>query len=50
VSEFRDDERAVDIEDPWKGFNRGMYKFNYHFDKYVFLPVVSGHEFITPIL
>ncbi len=48
VSEFSDDERVADIADPWEGFNRSMYKFNYHFDKYVFLPVVSGYEFITP--
>jgi len=49
VSEFSDDERVGYIADPWEGFNRSMYKFNYHFDRYVFLPVVSGYEFITPI-
>jgi phospholipid-binding lipoprotein MlaA len=48
VSEFSDDERVVDIADPWEGFNRGVYKFNYRFDRYFFLPVVSGYEFITP--
>ena len=36
------------VNDPWQGFNRSMYKFNYNFDKYFFLPVVSGYEFITP--
>lgn len=36
------------VDDPWERFNRSMYKFNYHFDKYVFLPVVGGYEFITP--
>jgi phospholipid-binding lipoprotein MlaA len=25
-----------------------MYKFNYYFDKYFFLPVVRGYEFILP--
>jgi len=25
-----------------------MYRFNYRFDKYVFLPVVNGYKFITP--
>ena len=25
-----------------------MYKFNYNFDKYVFLPVVNTYEFIPP--
>jgi phospholipid-binding lipoprotein MlaA len=50
VSEFSDDERVVDIEDPWETFNLNMYKFNYNFDRYFFLPVVSGYEFITPTL
>lgn len=48
ASEFSDDEYIARINDPWEGFNRNMYKFNYNFDKYVFLPVVSGYEFITP--
>jgi phospholipid-binding lipoprotein MlaA len=47
-SEFSDDEKIADVADPWEGFNRRMYKFNYHFDEYFFLPVVSGYEFITP--
>lgn len=47
VSEFRDQSIAV-VEDPWEGFNRSMYKFNFYFDKYLFLPVVNGYEFITP--
>ena len=50
VSEFSDDERIADIADPWERFNRSMYKFNYNFDRYFFLPVVSGYEFITPTL
>jgi phospholipid-binding lipoprotein MlaA len=45
--EFRDQNIAV-VEDPWEGFNRSMYKFNYNFDKYLFLPVVNSYEFITP--
>lgn len=48
VSEFSDDERIADIEDPWERFNRSIYGFNYYFDKYIFSPVVSGYEFITP--
>jgi len=39
---------ADEISDPWEGFNRTMYRFNYRFDKYVFLPAVSGYQFITP--
>jgi phospholipid-binding lipoprotein MlaA len=41
-------ERPIENYDPWEGFNRGVYKFNYGFDKYVFLPIVRGYEFITP--
>jgi phospholipid-binding lipoprotein MlaA len=48
LSEFSDDERIADIDDPWERFNRRMYTFNYYFDKYFFLPVVSGYEFVTP--
>lgn len=39
---------AEEISDPWEGFNRSMYRFNYRFDKYVFLPVVNGYKAITP--
>lgn len=49
VSEFSDDpDRIAYVDDPWEGFNRRMYKFNYYFDNYVYLPVVSGYEFVTP--
>ena len=37
-----------EISDPWEGFNRSMYRFNYRFDKYLFLPVVNGYKTITP--
>ncbi len=39
---------AVDIYDPIEGFNRRVYKFNYYFDKFLFLPAVNTYEFITP--
>ena len=50
VSEYvRDDiTYSVDAYDPWEGFNRHMYVFNSHFDKYFFLPVVKAYEWITP--
>jgi phospholipid-binding lipoprotein MlaA len=38
----------IDIYDPWEGFNRAVYKFNTQFDRYVFLPVVRGYEYVTP--
>lgn len=49
VSEFSDDERFINLPDPWERFNRNMYNFDYQFDKYVFLPVVSGYEYVTPV-
>ncbi len=39
---------VADVYDPWTGFNRTMYRFNYQFDRFVFLPAVRGYEFITP--
>jgi phospholipid-binding lipoprotein MlaA len=48
IAEFGDDEKMLYVDDPWEGFNRTMYKFNYRFDKYVFLPVVNTYEFILP--
>jgi phospholipid-binding lipoprotein MlaA len=48
ISEFRD-QRFAEVTDPWEGFNRSMYKFNFYFDKYLFLPVVNGYEFVTPV-
>jgi phospholipid-binding lipoprotein MlaA len=38
----------TDIHDPLEGFNRGMYEFNYGFDRYIFLPVVAGYQRVTP--
>ncbi|MEP4485102.1 MAG: VacJ family lipoprotein [Halioglobus sp.] len=34
--------------DPWEGMNRRVYNFNYHFDHYVFLPVVHGWQAVVP--
>ena len=48
ISEFRD-QRFAEVADPWEGFNRSMYRFNYTFDKYLFLPVLTGYEFVTPV-
>jgi phospholipid-binding lipoprotein MlaA len=38
----------VEVYDPLEGFNRGAYRFNYYFDKYLYLPIVSGYQFIMP--
>jgi phospholipid-binding lipoprotein MlaA len=38
----------IDVWDPIEGFNRGVYRFNTHFDRWVFLPVVNAYETVTP--
>jgi phospholipid-binding lipoprotein MlaA len=43
------DQQFAYVYDPWVRFNRSMYNFNYYFDKYLFLPVVHGYEFVTPV-
>lgn len=41
---------AIDAYDPWESMNRRIYSFNAIFDNYVFLPVVSGYEFVLPVV
>jgi phospholipid-binding lipoprotein MlaA len=48
VREFSDDENVSRTRDPWEGFNRSMYKFNYEADRFVFLPVVAAYEKTMP--
>ncbi len=36
------------IWDPLEGLNRRIYRFNYYFDRYVFLPGVAAYQFVTP--
>jgi phospholipid-binding lipoprotein MlaA len=38
----------VEVYDPIEGFNRGTYRFNYYFDKFLFLPIVATYQFIMP--
>jgi phospholipid-binding lipoprotein MlaA len=47
INEFRD-QRFADVADPWEGFNREMYRFNYYLDRYLLIPVVNGYEYVTP--
>jgi len=47
ISEFRD-QRFAEVADPWERFNRSIYRFNFYFDKYLFLPVLNGYDFVTP--
>jgi phospholipid-binding lipoprotein MlaA len=38
----------VDRFDPWEGMNRGIYRFNANFDRYLFLPALRGYRFVVP--
>ena len=51
VSEFvkPDVKYVIDAYDPLESINRRIYKFNALFDKYIYLPVVSAYEFVTPV-
>src|SRR5688572_18516605 len=35
-------------DDPWEGFNRGVYKFNDTVDRAALKPVAKGYRSITP--
>lgn len=45
---------AVDVgeeghdQDPWEGFNRGVFWFNDHLDVYVLEPTARGWDFVVP--
>lgn len=43
-----DIETPLDIWDPLEKANRSSYKFNANFDKYVYLPALSGYQNIIP--
>ena len=43
-----DVEYVEKIKDPWQGLNRGIYRFNYRFDKYVLLPAVIAYINVVP--
>jgi phospholipid-binding lipoprotein MlaA len=40
--------RPLAVYDPIASVNKGLYRFNYNFDRYLFLPVVNTYEFILP--
>ncbi len=43
-----DTRTASAVYDPWVGMNRRIYNFNYHLDRYIFLPTVRGYQNVTP--
>ncbi len=52
LDDFVETERQddpLDVYDPMERLNRGVYRFNYYADSYVFLPIVDVYEFITPV-
>jgi phospholipid-binding lipoprotein MlaA len=36
------------VSDPFEGFNRRVYYFNYGLDKYILFPIINAYNFITP--
>ena len=38
----------LDVADPIAPTNKELYRFNYYFDRYLFLPVVDGYEYVMP--
>lgn len=49
----REFERATLValvnNDPWEEWNRRVYHFNQRFDEWVYLPLVNGYRFVTPL-
>lgn len=43
-----DEYAAVDVYDPWEGFNRGMFRINDGFYTIAMRPVAKGYKFIFP--
>jgi len=49
MPKIQQDEYVMDrVSDPFEGFNRRMYRFNYRFDKYFFLPIVKAYTTVMP--
>lgn len=44
------EKRAPAPEDPWEGFNRGVYTFNRGLDKAIMKPLAQGYKAVTPDL
>lgn len=50
VADFEkpDTPHPLAVSDPIEPVNRGLYRFNYYFDRFLFLPVVNAYEFVVP--
>jgi len=42
--------QSANKDDPWEGWNRGVYKFNKAADDYVAKPITLGYQAVTPDL
>lgn len=38
----------LDISDPLEPLNKSLYRFNYYFDSYFFIPLVDAYQFVIP--
>jgi|APTNR8051073442_1049403.scaffolds.fasta_scaffold22252_2 phospholipid-binding lipoprotein MlaA len=41
-------QQIIAVDDPIEPFNRGVYAFNYLFDRYIFIPVVDVYKAVVP--
>jgi len=39
---------AASSDDPWEGFNRGVFAFNEFLDRYLLKPLAKGYQRVTP--
>jgi len=44
----QDGPRPLAVSDPIEPLNRSVYRFNFYFDRFVFLPVVDAYRFVLP--
>ncbi|MDR3258551.1 MAG: VacJ family lipoprotein [Fusobacteriaceae bacterium] len=45
---FNKKSKILYVYDPFEGFNRRVYYFNYGLDKYILFPIINAYNFITP--
>jgi phospholipid-binding lipoprotein MlaA len=50
LSDFQkpDSPQPLQPSDPIQSVNMELYRFNYYFDKFLFLPVVNAYQFVMP--
>lgn len=51
LSDFEkpDAPQPMRVDDPLQGLNQGLYRFNYYFDRFLFIPLVDAYEFVMPV-